>query len=97
MALNLEERLAFGTVLGAMAVAVATFIPAMVARDVTVLTVILGLAVAFGIVRRHHGGIRVTSVPGRGTTVEVAFPVAARPAATPSVNSPAIAAISVCA
>jgi hypothetical protein len=44
--LNLEERLAFGTVLGAMAVAVASFIASMLARDVSVLTVLLGLAVA---------------------------------------------------
>ncbi|HEY2597810.1 MAG TPA: hypothetical protein VGJ79_04955 [Candidatus Dormibacteraeota bacterium] len=44
--LVLEERLAFGTVLGAMAVAVVAFIFSMIARDVTVLTVVLGLAVA---------------------------------------------------
>ena len=57
----------------------------------------LGLAVAFGIVRRHHGGIRVTSVPGRGTTVEVAFPVAARPVSAPVVSAPATVAIPVSA
>ncbi len=44
--LNLEERLAFGTVLGAMAVAAASFIASMLVRDVSVLTVSLGLAVA---------------------------------------------------
>ena len=44
--LKLEERLAFGTVLGAMAVAAASFVVSMVVRDVTVLTVTLGLAFA---------------------------------------------------
>ena len=44
--LNLEERLAFGTVLGAMAVAAASFIVSMLVRDVTVLTALVGLAVA---------------------------------------------------
>ena len=44
--LLLEERLAFGTVLGAIAVATTTFMFSMIARDVTVLTVLLGLAVA---------------------------------------------------
>ena len=44
--LNLEERLAFGAVIGAMAVASAGFIVSMVVRDVTVLTVSIGLAVA---------------------------------------------------
>jgi hypothetical protein len=46
VALNLEERLAFGTVLGAMAVASATFLLSMLVRDVTMATVLLGLAVA---------------------------------------------------
>jgi PAS domain S-box-containing protein len=36
----------------------------------------LGLASAIGIVRAHGGGIRVSSAPGRGTTVEVVFPFA---------------------
>jgi hypothetical protein len=47
--LNLEERLAFGTVLGAMAVAVSTFIPSLLIRDVTQGTVLLGLAVALAV------------------------------------------------
>jgi len=46
VALNLEERLAFGTVLGAMAVATAAFLLSMLARDVTMATVVLGLAAA---------------------------------------------------
>ena len=58
--LNLEERLAFGTVLGAMAVAAATFILSMAARDVTLTTVLVGLALALALgagaafVQRNH-------------------------------------------
>jgi hypothetical protein len=44
IALNLEERIAFGAVLGAMAVAAASFLFSLVARDVTVVTVLAGLA-----------------------------------------------------
>jgi hypothetical protein len=49
VALNLEERLAFGTVLGAMAVAAASFLLSMIVRDVTAITVLFGLAVALAI------------------------------------------------
>ena len=38
--LNLEERIAFGTVLGAMAIATVSFVLSMVARDVTAFTVL---------------------------------------------------------
>src|SRR6202158_1992686 len=48
IALNLEERLAFGTVLGAMAVSVASFVASMVVRDVTLGTVVTGIAIAVG-------------------------------------------------
>jgi len=34
----------------------------------------LGLAVVHGIVKRHGGGIRVTSTPGKGTCFDVFFP-----------------------
>ena len=37
----------------------------------------LGLSVVYGIVQRHGGRIEVTSVPGEGTTMRVALPVAA--------------------
>ena len=47
--LNLEERIAFGAVLGAMAVASTSFVLSMVVRDVTVATVLLGLALALGL------------------------------------------------
>ena len=61
--LNLEERLAFGTVLGAMAVAAASFIASMAIRDVTVFTVAFGLAVALAI-----GGVAVIAQRERLTS-----------------------------
>jgi CheY-like chemotaxis protein len=39
----------------------------------------LGLAAVLGIVRAHRGGIRVTTGPGRGTTVSVYWPAAVDP------------------
>jgi signal transduction histidine kinase len=39
----------------------------------------LGLMIVRGIVRQHGGRIRVSSVPGRGTTVSVTFPPDDRP------------------
>jgi PAS domain S-box-containing protein len=36
----------------------------------------LGLSIVYGIVQRHGGRIEVFSVPGKGTTFEVLFPVA---------------------
>ena len=44
--LHLEERIAFGAVLGAMAVAASSFVLSLAVRDVTVLTVLLGLLIA---------------------------------------------------
>src|SRR6266568_2610823 len=46
VALTFEERIAFGTVLGAMAVASLSFIFAMVVRDVTGTTVLTATAIA---------------------------------------------------
>jgi CheY-like chemotaxis protein len=36
----------------------------------------MGMAVSFGIIRRHNGSIEVESEPGRGTTFRVSLPVA---------------------
>ena len=47
--LGLEERLAFGTVLGAMAVSATTFVLSMVVRDVTLATVLTGTAIAVAV------------------------------------------------
>jgi hypothetical protein len=47
--LDLEERVVFGTVLGAMLVAATTFVPALLARDVTPVTVWLGLTIALAL------------------------------------------------
>src|SRR6266404_9942037 len=49
LALSFEERLAFGTVLGAMAVSVASFALSMVLRDVTLATVLTGIVIAVGV------------------------------------------------
>ena len=48
-ALNLEERIAFGVVLGAMSAAASTFLFSSVVRDVTVATDLLGLALTIAI------------------------------------------------
>ena len=48
VAFTLEERIVFGAVLGAMTVALTTFVPALLIRDLTLITVLLGLAVALG-------------------------------------------------
>jgi PAS domain S-box-containing protein len=42
----------------------------------------LGLAAVLGIVRGHHGAIKVESAPGRGTTIRVLFPVTGQSART---------------
>ena len=47
--LSLEERLAFGTVFGAMAAAAASFVVSMLVRDVTAVTVLLGLVIALAL------------------------------------------------
>lgn len=41
----------------------------------------LGLAMVYGVVQRHDGGIEIDSAPGRGTTLRLIFPVREGPAA----------------
>ncbi len=48
VALTLEDRIVFGVVLGAIAVAAAGFVPSLLFRDVTPATVLIGLAVSLG-------------------------------------------------
>jgi PAS domain S-box-containing protein len=43
----------------------------------------LGLAMAYGIIRAHRGGIAVRSAPGRGTRFDLYLPVAATDARAP--------------
>jgi hypothetical protein len=57
IALSFEERVAFGAVLGAMAVAVPSFILSMAVRDVTAATVLISagvVLVAAGVVVYQH-------------------------------------------
>jgi CheY-like chemotaxis protein len=55
----------------------------------------LGLPAVLGIVRGHKGAIHVESVPGKGTTFRVFFPVSPEPAAgasAPPASAPAVRA-----
>ena len=49
----------------------------------------MGLAVSFGIIRRHEGSIEVDSEPGRGTTFKISLPKV-RVAASRRTPSPAV-------
>jgi signal transduction histidine kinase len=49
----------------------------------------LGLAAVLGIVRGHRAGLKVSSIPGKGTTFQVLFPLAeAHAALTPAAKEP---------
>ncbi len=50
----------------------------------------MGLAVSFGIVRRHDGSIEVESEINRGTTFRISLPVAAKSAAPERGDRPAV-------
>ncbi len=47
----------------------------------------MGMAVSFGIIRRHNGSIEVDSEPGRGTTFRISLPVAEVPQTINEVGS----------
>ena len=65
-----EERIAFGAVLGAMAVASISFLLSLAARDVTAATVLAALAlallVAAGSIVRHYAEVRAELAEARG-------------------------------
>jgi two-component system, cell cycle sensor histidine kinase and response regulator CckA len=50
----------------------------------------LGLAAVLGIVRAHAGGIRVTSTPGEGTTIQILWPAAFDATAAEQASTPII-------
>jgi signal transduction histidine kinase/CheY-like chemotaxis protein len=50
----------------------------------------LGLAAVLGIMRAHHGAIRVVTGPGKGTTVETLWPVVAAEPAAPAAPGKAL-------
>ncbi|HEY0762031.1 MAG TPA: ATP-binding protein [Pyrinomonadaceae bacterium] len=50
----------------------------------------MGLAVSFGIIRRHEGSIEVESEPGRGTTFKISLPKVAPATTETDDNSPAL-------
>ena len=47
----------------------------------------MGLAVSFGIIRRHEGSIEVDSEPGRGTTFKISLPKVTPAGATEAANN----------
>jgi CheY-like chemotaxis protein len=47
----------------------------------------MGLAVSFGIIRRHEGSIEVDSEPGRGTTFKISLPKVTPAGATEAANT----------
>jgi two-component system cell cycle sensor histidine kinase/response regulator CckA len=53
----------------------------------------MGLAVSFGIIRRHEGSIEVDSEPGRGTTFKISLPKVAPDSANETDNSGSVQAI----
>jgi len=47
----------------------------------------MGMAVSFGIIRRHNGSIDVESEPGRGATFRISLPVADETGTVAEANS----------
>jgi len=56
----------------------------------------MGLAVSFGIIRRHEGSIEVESEPGRGTTFKISLPKVAPSVPQLEGNTPIDVAVSTC-
>jgi CheY-like chemotaxis protein len=54
----------------------------------------MGLAVSFGIIRRHEGSIEVDSEPGRGTTFKISLPTVSPATTTAEGANPVESAIS---
>jgi signal transduction histidine kinase/ActR/RegA family two-component response regulator len=52
----------------------------------------LGLAMVYGTMRRHDAGIEIDSVPGRGTTMRLLFPLPTTAVELPSAAGPALMA-----
>jgi PAS domain S-box-containing protein len=52
----------------------------------------LGLAAVYGVIRDHHGAIRIASALGRGTTVDLLIPRSTAPEPEPARPTPAAAA-----
>lgn len=51
----------------------------------------LGLAMVFGVMRRHEGMLDIASEPGRGTTVRIAFPAGPLPVSRPRMATDEVA------
>jgi signal transduction histidine kinase/DNA-binding response OmpR family regulator len=47
----------------------------------------LGLAMVYGIVKRHAADIRIISAPGKGTTMRIVFPLPEKPASDTGVHA----------
>jgi len=92
VSLSLEERLAFGTVLGAMAVAAVAFLISSLARDVNAATVLIALALTtlagLGVGQRHRELITADYEDARTRW--------ARPFSSPGHPWPVLAVFAVC-
>jgi signal transduction histidine kinase len=51
----------------------------------------LGLAMVFGIIKRHQGTLEIDSEPGQGTTVRIRLPASVPPAVEPKHDAPQLA------
>jgi CheY-like chemotaxis protein len=50
----------------------------------------LGLAMVYGMVQRHKGGIEIESAPGQGTCLRLAFPICEQAVLPPRLEPPAL-------